>query len=342
MQLTVGAIAKMVGGTVHGNADTPVTGVNGIQEARPGDLTFVRAGRYAAFLETTKASAVLMAEAPVGLNIPVIVTDAPDLAFAQVLQHFELEQRQHPVGIHKRSEVEDGAVLGKDVALAAFSYVSAGSVLGDGVVLYPGVFIGRDCEIGAGTVLFPNVTVREGCKIGARCIIHANTAIGSDGFGFAPLGGQWMKIPQIGIVVIGDDVEIGSNSGVDRATFGETRIGTGTKIDNLVQIGHNACIGEHCVIAGETGIAGSAIIKDNVRIGAQSGVAGHLDIGAGATVAARAGVTKSIDPGAIVSGFPAMDHNKERRIIAAQRRTPELIRRVKELERRLAALQGED
>lgn len=342
MELTVGAIAEMVGGAVHGDPAVHVTGVNGIQEARPGDLTFVRAARYAAHLQTTQAAAVLMAEAPEGLPIPVIVVGAPDLAFAQVLQHFELEQRNHPTGIHHLALVEDGATLGKDVALAAHACVSAGATLGDGVVLYPGVFVGRDCHVGPNSILYPNVTLREGTRIGANTIIHANTAIGSDGFGFAPLGGQWMKIPQVGVVIIGDNVEIGSNTAIDRATFGETRIGSGTKIDNLVQIGHNVHIGEHCVIAGKTGIAGSAVIGDHVRIGAQSGVAGHLDIGAGATVAARSGVTKSIPPGAIVSGFPAMEHNRERRILAAQRRVPELIRRVKELERRLAALQGED
>jgi UDP-3-O-[3-hydroxymyristoyl] glucosamine N-acyltransferase len=184
------------------------------------------------------------------------------------------------------------------------------------------------------------VVLREGVRVGARCILHAGVVLGSDGFGFVPYQGRLHKVPQLGTVVIGDDVEIGSNSTVDRATFGATVIGNGTKIDNLVQIGHNVTVGEHCVFSGEAGVAGSATIGNGVTIAARAGVAGHLTIGDGVTVAALAGVTKSIPPGRVVSGFPAQDHDVEKRIRASMRFLPDALKRLKDLERRLTRLEG--
>ena len=183
------------------------------------------------------------------------------------------------------------------------------------------------------------MVLREETKVGARCIVHAGAVLGSDGFGFAPVGGQWAKVPQVGNVIIGDDVEIGTNSAVDRATFGSTVIGNGTKIDNLCQIGHNVQLGEHCVISGMTGVAGSTVIGNHVTIAAQVGIGDHLEIGDNATVGGRAGVATSVKPGAVVSGFPAMDHKAELRILASLRRLPDAVRRVKELERRIEQLE---
>ncbi len=339
MELTAADIAQLVGGTVRGDASVRISGVNGIREAQPGDLTFVRGERYAKYLETTRASAVLMERAPAECGPTVIEVAHPDLAFAQVLGRFEAAQTAHPTGISPLAFLGEGVHLDGKVAIAAHASVASGVVLEDGVVLYSGVYVGAGARIGAGTVIYPNAIVREGCVIGARCIIHSGAAIGSDGFGFAPLGGRWMKIPQVGRVVLGDDVEVGSNSCIDRATFGETRIGQGTKIDNLVQIGHNVEIGEHCVVAGAVGIAGSTIIGNHVRIGALSGINGHIDIGDGATVAARSGVTKSVPAGAVVSGFPAIDHMVERKVMVAQQRVPELLRRVRHLERCIEAME---
>jgi len=341
MDMTTGEIAQLVGGTVQGDGRVRIRGVNGIKEAQPGQLTFLREARYLPYLATTGASAVLVSETPPDCRLPVILVQQPDLAFAQVLRHCEQEQVKHPTGIHETAVIGRDVQLGQNVAIDAHVRLGGGCVLGDGVVLYAGVYVGRGTSVGADTVIYPNVTIREEIQVGARCVIHAGVVIGSDGFGFAPLDGAWQKIPQVGGVAIGDDVEIGSNTAIDRATFGQTRIGRGTKIDNLVQIGHNTQIGEHCVIAGMAGIAGSTVIGNHVRIGASAGIKGHIDIGDGATIGGRAGVTKSVAPGKVVSGFPAMDHNLERRVLVAQQRTPELLRRVRELERRLQALEDE-
>lgn len=339
MDLTVDEIARLVGGSVVGDGSVRIAGVNGLREAGPGDLVFVRGKRYLPLLAETRASAVLIAAVPDNpVSIPLIVTPQPDLAFAQIIQQHALTPLEHPQGIHPSAVTGAGTRLGEEVALAAHVYIGENCTIGDRVVLYPGVYIGNRVQIGAGTVVYPNVTIREDTEIGSCCIIHAGACIGSDGFGFAPLGGRWEKIPQIGRVILGDDVEVGTNTAIDRATFGVTRVGRGAKIDNLVQIGHNVQIGEHCVIAGKVGIAGSAIIGNQVRIGASAGINGHIDIGEGATIGARAGVTKSVGPGEIVSGFPAMEHTLERRVLVAQQHLPELMKRVRELERQVTGL----
>jgi UDP-3-O-[3-hydroxymyristoyl] glucosamine N-acyltransferase len=339
MSMTLSAIAELVGGTLHGDGAVEITGVNGIEEARPGELVFVRDAKYAALLPKTRASAVLIRELPADCALPAVLVPHPDIAFLQVLKHFEQAQASHPEGIHPTAAIHPTATLGANVAVGAHVCIEANAVIGDNAVIYAGVYVGNGSSVGRDSILYPNVVVREQCTIGARCILHSSAIIGSDGFGFAPMGGQWIKVPQIGRVVIGDDVEIGSATCVDRATFGETRIGTGTKIDNLCQLGHNVVIGEHCAIAGTVGIAGSARIGNGVRIGASSGIAGHITIGDGATVAARAGVTSSVEPGAIVSGFPAIGHAEHRRVMVGQRRVPELLRRMKELERHIQALE---
>jgi len=339
MDWTLGDIAALLGGELHGNPATAITGVNGIREAGPGEITFVRDKRFAGMLAETRAAAVLMNYLPDAPPLAVIVVPKPDIAFAHLLHEIALFETFHPEGIHPTAVVGEGAELGEGCALDAHVCIAPGARLGQGVIVYAGVYIGRNCRIGDGTILYPNVTVREGTEIGARCIIHANAAIGSDGFGFAPIDQKWVKIPQVGRVIIEDDVEIGSNTAIDRATFGITRIGRGTKIDNLVQVGHNVEIGENCAIAGKAGIAGSARIGNGVQIGAEAGVKGHIEVGDGAIIAARGGATKSVAPGAVLSGFPAVDHNEERRMIAARTRTPELIRRVRALERRLEALE---
>lgn len=339
MSMTLEQIASLVGGRLVGDGSVQITGVNGLEEARPGELVFVRDAKYARLLGATRASGVLIAKAPEDCAIPAVEVSHPDVAFLMVLKHFEQALVVHPTGIHPAALVSPGATLGVNISLGPNVCIEDGAVIGDNTVLYAGVYIGRGTTVGADCVFYPNVVVREQCTIGARCMFQSGAIIGSDGFGFAPAGGQWIKVPQIGRVVIGDDVEIGSATCVDRATFGETRIGNGTKIDNLVQVGHNVQIGEHCVIAGTCGIAGSAKIGNHVRVGANSGVAGHITIGDGATIAARAGVVASVEPGRTVSGFPAIDHSEQRRVMVGQRKVPELLRRVKELERKLEALE---
>jgi UDP-3-O-[3-hydroxymyristoyl] glucosamine N-acyltransferase len=244
-------------------------------------------------------------------------------------------------GIHPNACVEDGAQLGARVAVGANAFIAASAVLGDDVMVHPGVYVGSGCVVGDGTVLYPHVVLYHGSTIGSRCILHAGVVIGADGFGFEFAGGVHRKVPQAGTVEIGDDVEVGANSTIDRARLGKTRIGTGTKIDNLVQIGHNAQIGKHCVLCGMVGISGSARIGNYVTVAAGAGVAGHLEIGDGVTVAGLSGVTKSIEAGRTVSGFPAIDHAVERRVKASARRLPEALRTVRALEQRVAALENQ-
>lgn len=338
MNMTVADIAKLVGGSIVGDGTIEITGVNGIQEAEAGDLCFIRGARYLPYLETTRASAVLVAEAVENSSVTAILVPQPDLAFAMVLQRFAMEQTRHPAGIHDAAVIDDAVQLGKDVGIDAHVRIAEGAVIGDRVVLYAGVYVGRNTVIGDDTVVFPNVTLREETQIGARCVLHAGATIGSDGFGFAPLDGKWMKIPQVGRVILEDDVEVGANTAIDRATFGVTRVRQGTKIDNLVQIGHNVQIGEHCAMAGMSGVAGSAVLGNHVRVGANSAIAGHIDVGDGVTIAARAGVTKSVPAGKTVSGFPAIAHEKERRVVVAHRRGPEMLKRLRQLEQHVEQL----
>ncbi len=340
MQMTVNEIAARVGGTVVGDGSVVITGASGIKEAGPGDLTFLADERYLRFMEKTRASAVMVPRAIADADCPLIQVDNPHRSFYALLSAFR-PPVEHPFsGVHPTAVVEPGAAMGEGVSLGAHVYVGRDARLGDRVVVYPGAYVGADCVVGDDTVLYPLVVLREGVQIGARCILHSGAVIGSDGFGFQARDGVLEKVPQLGTVIVGDDVEIGANSAVDRATFGSTVIGRGTKIDNLVQVGHNVVVGEYCTVSGVSGIAGSATLGNRVTIAAQAGVAGHLHIGDGAIVAARAGVTKSIPEGRVVSGFPARDHNIERRIQAALRQLPDALRRIRELERRLEELEG--
>ena len=341
MKLVLSDIAKLVDGSLKGDTDICISGANSIEDAGPGDISFVRGKKYWPLLKHTKASAILAKEIPDTCNLPHVLVNNPDMAFAKILALLESHQRNHPTGVHPDALIGKNVVLGTNVAIDAFVRIGDNCTIGNNTVLYSGVYIGSNSTVGSDSILYPNVVVREHCRIGARCILHSGACIGSDGFGFAYLDGTWAKIPQVGIVIIEDDVEVGSNSAIDRATCGITRIGQGTKIDNLVQIGHNTQIGAHCAIAGMVGIAGSAKIGDNVRIGAYAGVAGHITIGDGATIGARSGVSQSVDPGVIVSGFPVKDHQLERRIMVSQAKIPDLIRRMRELEIQLKKLEEE-
>lgn len=341
MDKSVDEIARLVAGKVIGDGHGRVTGVNGIREAGAGELTFLSDRKYLPYFKKSKAEVILVDPECPATDRPLIQVENPYTAFIQILEEVDIENLRHPDSIHPTAVVADNVRLGKDVALGAHVYVGDDSVIGDGVVLHPGVVIGHGCLVGPNTIIHSNVSIRERVTIGARCIIHMNTAIGGDGFGFMSLNGSRIKVPQVGTVEIGDDVEIGANSAIDRATCGATRVGDGTKIDNLVQIAHNAQIGKHCVIASGTGIAGSAIIGDHVTFAGQSGAAGHIEIGDNVIVAGRGGVTKSVPPNRMVSGYPAVDHDVHQRILASQRQLPDSIRKLREMEKRLARLEEE-
>jgi UDP-3-O-[3-hydroxymyristoyl] glucosamine N-acyltransferase len=336
MNKSVGEIAELVGGTVVGDGTARITGLNGIKQAKAGDLTFAGSRQYLPYVDTTGASAILVNPEVVSSSRTLIHVKDPYPAFVKVIHACAADAgARHPTGIHPSVVLGRNVLLGREVGIDAHVRIADDAAIGDGVVLYANVYIGRGSRIGAHTIVYPNVTIRDGVTVGARCIIHSGTVLGSDGFGFAPVEGAWFKIPQLGNLIVGDDVEIGANSAVDRATFGSTVIGRGTKIDNLVQIGHNVEIGEHCVISGMSGVAGSATMGNHVTVAAQVGIGDHVEIGDGVTIGARSGVTQSISPGRVVSGFPAMDHQLALRVLAGLRHLPQIPCRIRELERRI-------
>lgn len=340
MDMTVGEIAALVGGAVRGDAAARVTGVSGIREAGPTDLTFVSDPKYSRYLEGTKAAAIIVPPGTQMNGKNLIEVRDPRIAMFALLERLEAEQTWRQPGIHPASVVAQGVSLARDVSISANATVGDRSVIEGGATIHAGARIGRDCRIGAQTVIYQNVTIGDRVVIGAGCIIQPGAVIGADGFGYAEQGGVQIRIPQVGTVILGDNVEVGANSCIDRATFGATVIGSGSKIDNLVQIGHNVQLGRNCIVCGKAGIAGSAVLGDNVTIGAAAGVNGHIEIGEGAKVAGFAGVTKSVKPGAIVSGFPAVEVERHRRKEASIRQLPDALQRIKSLEQRLAQLEG--
>ena len=340
MQLTASSIAELVNGTVIGEGSIAITNLQGLHEAQAGDLSFLRNAKYAESMQTTQASAVLVTRDYTDTHsFPIIQVDSPDMAFAMMLSHFEKERLIHPTGIHPTATQGDNVTLGDNITLDAHVHLADNVTLGNNVILYAGVYIGRNSTIGDNTVIYPNTTIRENCTLGKRCIIHSNCAIGTDGFGFAPLGGQMVKIPQIGTVVIGNDVEIGSNTAIDRATCGITTIKDGVKIDNLVQIAHNVSVGEHTTISGQTAIAGSAIVGKNVTLAGRSGIVGHITVGDNVTVGASSIVVQSCGDNEVLSGFPAIEHKTSLRAMMATRRLPHALRTIRNLEKRLKELE---
>jgi len=335
----LGELAALVGGRLEGDAELVIHGVAGIREAQPGDITFVANARYEEFVGATRASALLAAPG-LQADIPLIRTDNPYFAFFQVLNLFAGDAAaRYPRGVHPQAVVERDVTLGTDVSIGPFCHIGAGAVIGDGTTLLGGVFVGEKARIGTRCLIYSHVTIREECRLGDRVILQPGVVIGSDGFGYARHGAIYHKIPQVGCVVIEDDVEIGANSCVDRATTGETRIKRGTKIDNLVQIAHNVVVGENTVLAAQVGISGSTEVGDCVTMGGQAGVAGHVTIGDRVMVGGSAGVTKSVPPDTMVSGYPAREHSAARRIYAYIALLPELFKRVKNIERRLGLRQ---
>lgn len=330
MQMKLNEIAKLLDGAVTGNPDTEIKGVAGISDAREGDITFLSSAKLLKELSESKASAVLVKDEIPELKKPQVKVPNPQYAFARLLGHFYVKPVT-PSGISDKAYVSKTASIGRDVSIYPFSYVSDNVTIGDKAVIFPGVFIGEGSSIGEGCLIYPNVTVREKVKIGKRTIIHSNAVIGSDGFGYVFEKGVHFKIPQIGGVVIGDDVEIGAGVTIDRATTGNTIIGNGTKIDNLVQIAHNVKIGENAIIISQVGIAGSSQIGNYVILGGQVGVADHTIIDDGCMVGAQSGVMGHLKKG-IYSGSPVISHRDWLKSVSIFGRLPELNRKIKELE----------
>lgn len=332
MKKTLDELAQLLGGEVIGDGALEIQGMNGIREAVAGDITFVANAKYAPLAAKTKASALLY---PPDLNLPdkpIIRINDPMTAFSQLLPVFNDMETYSPTGVHSTAQVAEDAVLGKDVVLGPHVVIEPKVVLGDGVYVGANTFIGFKSQIGAGSHLFPNVTICSKSILGDRVKVFSGTVIGSDGFGFENVGGLHQKIPQLGIVHVEDDVEIGANVTIDRARFSRTVIGRGSKIDNLVQIGHNVLIGENCIIVAQVGISGSTIVEQNAILAGQAGIAGHLTIGANSIVAAQSGVTGSLPPNSMVSGYPAKPHTQAKRVNAHLQKLPEYAKRIKKLE----------
>jgi UDP-3-O-[3-hydroxymyristoyl] glucosamine N-acyltransferase len=336
MQFTASQIALLINGRIEGDANASVNSFGKIEEAKQGQLAFLANPKYEDHLYSTQASVIIINESlqlkqNVGATL-IRVTDAYT-AFATLLSKYQEMVTQQMHGIQQPSYIAKTANYGENVFIGAFAYLGEHVTIGNNTKIFPGVFIGDSVRIGSGTIIHPGVKIYKECVIGDRVSIHAGTVIGSDGFGFAPQAdGSFKKIPQIGNVVIENDVEIGANTTIDRATIGSTIIKSGAKLDNLIQVAHNVEIGNSTVIAAQAGISGSTKIGKGAMIGGQAGVVGHLQIGDGAKINAQSGVSKSVEAGKAVTGSPANDYTAALRSQAISRNLPELEKRVKELE----------
>lgn len=329
------AIAQAVDGRLEGGSDPEITGAAPLDHAVSTDLTLLNSPRYAAEADATAAGAVLVSEdlsSRVREGLPCIVVRDVHGALA-VLLPLLYPPHQPSAGVHPTAVIEPGVSLGTGVAIGAHAVVGTGSRIGDGVVIGPHAVIGRLCRIDRDAYLHAHVTLYDGVSVGARSILHAGVRAGVDGFGYSHQAGRHVKVPQVGRCMIGADVEIGANSCIDRGSIGSTQIGDGCKIDNLVHIAHNVRLGEHCIVIAQVGIAGSTRAGKYVTLGGQAGINGHIAIGDGATIAAQAGVFGDVEPGQTVSGYPARPHRESLRAQAGLFRLPELMKRLRALER---------
>lgn len=328
-------IAEWVGGELVGDSTVTITGVAGIKEAKKGDITFLSNPKYLSHLEETQASAILTPTEVVFPKKTIVRTKNPSQAFTQIVSYFSSSKNLRPAGVHPTAVLGGRVRLGAGVYVGPTAVIEEDTVIGDRSVIEACVFIGRGCTIGSDAHIYPNVTVREETQIGSRVIIHSGTVIGSDGFGYETVNGEHVKIPQTGIVKIEDDVEIGANVCIDRGRFQETRIGKGTKIDNLVQIAHNVVIGPNCLLVSQAGISGSTELGKNVVVAGQVGIVGHIKLGDNVIVGAQSGVPKSVPDNSVVLGGPAKPIMDEKRQYVLLARLPELFKEVAELKKRL-------
>lgn len=339
--LKVKEIAKLLDGEILGDEYLEIVGVAGIREARQGEITFIANPKYKFDAKTTKASAIIVGEESQIEGKTLIKVNNPYLAFLKVLEFFGSSDRKRAPGLHLSAILGKNVNLGSDVLIQANVYIGNEVQIGDKSVIYPNVYIGDGSKIGSEVLIYPNVTIRERTSVGNRVIIHSGAVIGSDGFGFVKHDGKLHKIPHLGTVVIEDDVEIGANVTIDRATLNGsfTLIKSGTKIDNLVQIGHNVVLEEDCLVVAQVGIGGSAYIERGATLAGQAGVAGHVRVGANTVVAGKSGVTKNIPKSSAVSGFPAIPHSEELKIQASTRLLPLNLKKLRRMEKQIAELE---
>jgi UDP-3-O-[3-hydroxymyristoyl] glucosamine N-acyltransferase len=333
-------IAERLGCHLDGDGELEIRRVAAIEQAGPGDLTFFTNPKYAAELRHTTASAVILGEKAEAAPAAMLRTRHPYLAFARAMTLFADPWRPEP-GVHRLADVAPDAVIGPDASIGAFVVIGSGVHVGARTIVFPHATIGRHAQLGDDCLVHAHVSIRERVQIGHRVVLQDGAVVGSDGYGFARTPeGTHFKIPQTGGVVIEDDVEIGANATVDRPAVGETRIGAGSKIDNLVQVAHGVTVGRHVLLAAQVGVAGSSTIEDGVTLAGQVGVAGHITVGKGSIATAQSGIPNSIDPGSFVSGYPAIDNRDWLKASAVFRKLPELRKAIAELERRVAELES--
>lgn len=329
---TVKEIADIVQGKVSGDYNLQISNLSGIKEAEIGDLSFIAQSKYLSFLESSKASAIIIDDViDCKTSKTLIRVKNASQAFNNLISILCSNDEVFNKRISEKTYIEEDVTIGENCTIQPFAVIEKGARIGNNTIIQSGVFVAKEVEIGCNCRIYPNVTILRKVKIGNNVVIHGGTVIGSDGFGFEPGPNMPEKILQVGSVVIEDDVEIGANVTIDRARLDKTIIKKGTKIDNLVHIAHNVIVGENCLLLAQAGIAGSSILGKNVILAGQSGVTGHLSIGDNVIVTSRGVVTKDIDKGRMVSGFPASDHNKFKRVTVSLNRVPELIKKVNEL-----------
>ncbi len=336
MEKTLQELAEILGGEVAGDGEILISGLSNIPMSKAGDLTFA-VPPHIDEAKTCAASAVLIPLDTENFPKPAIKIQDPRAAFAKLLELFT-PKIKIPVGISPKAHIGKDVKISDNVAIMPFAVVDDGAEIQSGAVIYPHVYIGQHAIIGENTIVYSSATVREFCKVGKRCVIHSSAVIGSDGFGFTTSNGVHTKVPQVGNVIIEDDVEIGAHVGIDRAAMGSTIIGHGTKIDNLVHIAHNCKIGANCLIVAQTGISGSTTVGDNVTFGGQVGTVGHITIGGNSVYAARSGISKNMPENFFGCGFPIQSHSDWLKHQAALKRVPELIEKVRRLEQIIQSL----
>ncbi len=335
-------ISALLSLPLEGDGDIEITGLSSMESAKKGDISFYSDPKLKHLLETTEASALIIPEDLIFNRLPVLRAKNPYLAFARLMSIF-YPSTLPSTGIHHTAIISETAIISPTAHVGAFTFIGSRVSIGENTVIMPHCFIGDEVKIGKNCLIYPQVTIRERVSIGNRVIIHSGSVIGSDGFGYIKKeDGSFFKIPQIGTVLVEDDVEIGANTTIDRATIGETVIGRGTKIDNLVQVGHNVKIGENTIIAAQTGIAGSSAIGKNVTMAGQVGIADHLRIGDYVIIAAKSGVASNLPPHSIVAGYPEMDIKLWKRVFASLSRLPDLIRDVRDIKAQLGMEKKED
>jgi UDP-3-O-[3-hydroxymyristoyl] glucosamine N-acyltransferase len=338
MQFTALQIATLIKGRIEGNPEAKVSHVAKIEEANEGSLSFIANPKYEDYLYTSKATIIIVNETlEVTKEIDATLIRVKDayVGFTLLLEKYnEVISRSGKNGIERPSYVSKTASIGKDVYIGAFAYIGENVIIGDGVKIYPGCYIGDNAVINEHSKIYAGVKIYDGCSVGCRVVIHSGTVIGGDGFGFAPQNdGQYKKVPQIGNVIIEDDVEIGANTTIDRATMGSTFIRKGVKLDNLIQIAHNVDIGENTVIAAQSGVSGSTKVGKNCMIGGQVGIVGHIHIADGTRIGAQSGISKSVTtPFTILNGAPAFDYKSSLKSHAVFRNLPELQHRLLKME----------